>query len=170
MKGKHSNLPWLSMGRWSQNYFLVLKLPTGFIVDQFFLLLLLVEYIFLSTFNGLYFNHQLHITITISSSSYMFMVTFFEQPYQPYPCVFEYWRLNKTLNPKKSNIWERESTLFGWVQGVMKTSAWRRQHRSSTTEVFYWSTSTTEVLLTFSSRPEYIHHVPEGLLNRTDRF
>ena len=38
----------------------------------FLMLVLLVEYIFLTTFNGLYFNHQLHITITISSSSYMF--------------------------------------------------------------------------------------------------
>ena len=37
----------------------------------FLLLALLVEYIFLTTFYGLYFNYQLHITITISSSSYM---------------------------------------------------------------------------------------------------
>ena len=49
------------------------------------MLVLLVEYIFLTTFCGLYLNHQLHITITISSSSYMFMVTFCEKlSYQPY--------------------------------------------------------------------------------------
>ena len=47
--------------------------------DIFLMLVLLVDYIFLTTFYGLYFNHQLHITITISSSSYMFMVNFCEQ-------------------------------------------------------------------------------------------
>ena len=41
------------------------------------MLVLLVEHIFLSTFYGLYFNHQLHITI--SSSSNVFMVTVSEQ-------------------------------------------------------------------------------------------
>ena len=35
----------------------------------FFMLVLLVEYIFLTTFYSLYFNHQLHITTTIFSSS-----------------------------------------------------------------------------------------------------
>ena len=43
------------------------------------MLVLLEEHIFLTTFYGLYFKHQLHITIKISSSSYMFMVTFCEQ-------------------------------------------------------------------------------------------
>ena len=37
----------------------------------FFMLVLLVEYIFLTTFFGLYFNHQLHTTIAISLSSYL---------------------------------------------------------------------------------------------------
>ena len=48
---------------------------------SFVILVPLVDYIFLTTFYGLYFNHQLHITIAISSSSYMFMVTFCEQLY-----------------------------------------------------------------------------------------
>ena len=47
--------------------------------SYFFMLVLLVEYIFLTNFYGLYFNHQLHNTITISSSSYRFMLTFLEQ-------------------------------------------------------------------------------------------
>ena len=42
----------------------------NFFVFVFLMLVLQVEYIFLTTFYGLYFNHQLHITITLSLSSY----------------------------------------------------------------------------------------------------
>ena len=61
----------------------------------FFMLVLLVEYIFFTTFYGLYFNHQLHITLKISSSSYMFHgdLLWAAFMYCIYTCLSDLWAL-----------------------------------------------------------------------------
>ena len=56
------------------------------------MLVLLVEYIFLTAFYGLYFNHQLHITITISSSSWWPSVSSFHI----LPLHLSFWLLGTT--------------------------------------------------------------------------
>ena len=79
----------------------------------FFMSVLLVEYIFLTTFYGLYFNHQLHYTI--SSSSYMFYgdlvwVAFHEilrclqQVYQPCTIMCAQLRTNKPSSTSNKSL------------------------------------------------------------------
>ena len=65
----------------SKQDYIFKRLDKDGVCKFFFMLVLLVKCIFLTTFYCLYFTHQLHITITIFSSSYMFMVTFCEQLY-----------------------------------------------------------------------------------------
>ena len=79
------------------------------------MLVLVVEYIFLTTFYGLYFNHQLHITITISSINWthcditnttFYWASKFKKA-NAYYSVLK--RLNKT-SLKDHGCW------FGWVE------------------------------------------------------
>ena len=71
-------------------------------------MVLIVEYIFLTIFYGLYFNHQLHITISISSSSYMFMVTFCKQlscaAPTPVSLSYGYYQIYYTQSPFKLEL------------------------------------------------------------------
>ena len=54
-----------------------------------------MKYIFFTTFYGLYFNHQLHITLKISSSSYMFHgdLLWAAFMYCIYTCLSDLWAL-----------------------------------------------------------------------------